>query len=181
MSTIYYTTCSNVVAQFDSELDLGRDQIIFGQNMCPRILSAAAQSRVSKSRAEPSVFDAEDFAFGMGASVANRADGCNAARLISVNLRLETVTHGGVMPHTLARKFGVGFIQMNAQLLIDTAKAMVADDKGVLAMDESHPTCNKRFAKLAIPQTEEARRVYRELLITTPGLGESISGVILFD
>lgn len=70
---------------------------------------------------------------------------------------------------------------MNKQLLIDTAKAMVADDKGLLAMDESHPTCNKRFAKLDIPQTEEARRAYRELLITTPGLGESISGVILFD
>ncbi len=70
---------------------------------------------------------------------------------------------------------------MNAQLLIDTAKAMVAADKGVLAMDESHPTCNKRFAKLGIPQTVEARRAYRELLITTPGLGESISGVILFD
>ena len=70
---------------------------------------------------------------------------------------------------------------MNAQLLIDTARAMVADDKGLLAMDESHPTCNKRFAKLGIPQTEEARRAYRELIITTPGLHESISGAILFD
>ena len=70
---------------------------------------------------------------------------------------------------------------MNTQLLIDTAKAMVADDKGLLAMDESNPTCNKRFAKLNIPQTEEARRAYRELIITTPGLHESISGVILFD
>jgi fructose-bisphosphate aldolase class 1 len=45
---------------------------------------------------------------------------------------------------------------MNTQLLIDTAKAMVAGDKGLLAMDESHPTCNKRFAKLGIPQTAEA-------------------------
>ena len=70
---------------------------------------------------------------------------------------------------------------MNTQLLIDTARAMVADDKGLLAMDESHPTCNKRFAKLNIPQTEEARRAYRELIITTPGLHESISGAILFD
>ena len=41
-------------------------------------------------------------------------------------------------------------------------------------MNESHPTCNKRFAILGIPQTEEARRVYRELIITTSGLGESI-------
>jgi fructose-bisphosphate aldolase class I len=70
---------------------------------------------------------------------------------------------------------------MNTQLLIDTAKTMVADDKGLLAMDESNPTCNKRFAKLDIPQTVEARRAYRELIITTPGLGESISGVILYD
>ena len=65
--------------------------------------------------------------------------------------------------------------------IINTAKAMVADDKGLLAMDESHPTCNKRFAKLGIPQTMEARRAYRELIVTAPGLGESISGAILFD
>ncbi len=70
---------------------------------------------------------------------------------------------------------------MNPSLLIDTARMMVADGKGLLAMDESHPTCNKRFARLGIPQTEEARRAYRELLITAPGLGESISGAILFD
>jgi fructose-bisphosphate aldolase class I len=48
-------------------------------------------------------------------------------------------------------------------------------------MDESNPTCNKRFAKLGIPQTEQARRAYRELIVTTPGLGESISGAILYD
>ena len=45
----------------------------------------------------------------------------------------------------------------------------------------SYPTCNKRFARLRIPQTEEARRAYRELIVTTPGLGESISGAILYD
>jgi fructose-bisphosphate aldolase class I len=72
-------------------------------------------------------------------------------------------------------------LKMNTQILTDTAKAMVADDKGLLAMDESNPTCNKRFAKLGIPQTVEARRVYRELIVTTPGLGECISGVILYD
>jgi fructose-bisphosphate aldolase class I len=70
---------------------------------------------------------------------------------------------------------------MNPQKLIDTAKSMVAGDKGLLAMDESNPTCNKRFAKLGIPQTVEARRAYRELIVTAPGLGESISGVILYD
>jgi len=51
----------------------------------------------------------------------------------------------------------------------------------LLAMDESNPTCNKRFANLGIPQTVESRRAYRELIITTPGLGESISGAILYD
>jgi fructose-bisphosphate aldolase class I len=70
---------------------------------------------------------------------------------------------------------------MNTQNLTDTAKSLVADDKGLLAMDESHPTCNKRFAKLGIPQTVEARRSYRELIVTTPGLGECISGAILYD
>ena len=70
---------------------------------------------------------------------------------------------------------------MNPQRLMDTAKALVAGDKGLLAMDESNPTCNKRFARLGIPQTVEARRAYRELIVTTPGLGESISGAILYD
>jgi len=45
---------------------------------------------------------------------------------------------------------------------------MVAGDKGLLAMDESTPTCNKRFAKLGIPLTVEARRAWRELIVTTP-------------
>jgi fructose-bisphosphate aldolase class I len=65
--------------------------------------------------------------------------------------------------------------------LINTAQAMMASDKGILAMDESHPTCNKRFAKLGIPQTVEMRQAYREMIVTTPGLGECISGAILFD
>lgn len=65
--------------------------------------------------------------------------------------------------------------------LTDTAQALMADHKGLLAMDESNPTCNKRFAALGIPRTVEARRAWRELLITAPSLGESISGVILYD
>jgi fructose-bisphosphate aldolase class I len=48
-------------------------------------------------------------------------------------------------------------------------------------MDESNGTCNKRFAALGIPQTVEARRAYRELIVSTPGLGESIGGAILYD
>jgi fructose-bisphosphate aldolase class I len=70
---------------------------------------------------------------------------------------------------------------VNRQELVETANALVAGDKGLLAMDESTPTCNKRFAKLGIPQTEEARRAYRELIVTTPGLGECINGAILYD
>jgi fructose-bisphosphate aldolase class I len=75
----------------------------------------------------------------------------------------------------------VGQLQVSALKLIETAQALVADDKGLLAMDESNPTCNKRFAALGIPQTEEARRSYRELIVTTPCLGECISGLILYD
>ena len=67
------------------------------------------------------------------------------------------------------------------EMMLDTAMKLVADDKGILAMDESNPTCGKRFAKLGIPQTAEARRAYREMLATTPGLGACISGAILFD
>ena len=70
---------------------------------------------------------------------------------------------------------------MSSLHLTETEAALVANDKGLLAMDESTPTCNKRFAKLGIPQTEEARCAYRELILTTPRLGESISGVILYD
>jgi fructose-bisphosphate aldolase class I len=67
------------------------------------------------------------------------------------------------------------------QLLKDTTKSLFADHKGLLAMDESTGTCNKRFEKLGIPQTVEARRAYRELIVTTPGIGESIGGAILCD
>jgi fructose-bisphosphate aldolase class I len=70
---------------------------------------------------------------------------------------------------------------VSVQKFIATAKEMVAEGKGLLAMDESNSTCNKRFVSLGIPQTVEARRAYRELIVTTPGLGECISGAILFD
>ncbi len=70
---------------------------------------------------------------------------------------------------------------MNTQTLINTANAMVAEGKGLLAIDESTGTCNKRFASAGIPQTEEARRAYRELLVTVDGLDECISGAILYD
>lgn len=70
---------------------------------------------------------------------------------------------------------------MKKQILKETVKRLFSDSKGLLAMDESNPTCNKRFAKLGIPQTEESRRDWRELLVNTPGLGDCISGTILYD
>jgi fructose-bisphosphate aldolase class I len=65
--------------------------------------------------------------------------------------------------------------------LHETAVALVAPGKGILAADESTGTITRRFGDVGIESTEENRRAYRELLFTTPGAEESISGVILFD
>ena len=70
---------------------------------------------------------------------------------------------------------------MQAQRLVATAQALMAGDRGLLAMDESTGTCNKRFAEIGIPQTEEARCAYRDMIVTTPHLGDAISGAILYD
>ena len=70
---------------------------------------------------------------------------------------------------------------MHTTPLNETAQALFADHKGILAMDESNSTCNKRFAAHGIEQTEEMRGAYREMLVTTPGLGECIRGAILYD
>ena len=70
---------------------------------------------------------------------------------------------------------------MNSMTLAETVKAIFADNKGLLAMDESTPTCDNRFASIGIPQSEESRRNYREMIVTTPGLGEFIGGAILYD
>lgn len=70
---------------------------------------------------------------------------------------------------------------MDVQKLNDTAKAMVAGDKGLLAMDESTPTANRRFAAAGIPQNEETRRAYRDMIVTAPGLGDCLNGAILVD
>jgi len=65
--------------------------------------------------------------------------------------------------------------------LEQTARAMVARGKGILAIDESQPTIKKRFDSIKIESTEDNRRAYRDLLITNPGGAEYISGMILFD
>ncbi|GMU67729.1 MAG: hypothetical protein AMXMBFR37_00620 [Steroidobacteraceae bacterium] len=61
------------------------------------------------------------------------------------------------------------------------ARAMVAKDKGILAADESSGTIKKRFDVIRLESTEEHRRGYREMLLTTPGIGQWISGVIFYD
>lgn len=70
---------------------------------------------------------------------------------------------------------------MSIEQLAETAQAMVAAGKGIIAIDESTSTIAKRFDGVGIPNNEENRRAYRELLLTTPKLGDYISGAILFD
>ena len=70
---------------------------------------------------------------------------------------------------------------MSIEQLAETAQAMVAAGKGIIAIDESSATIAKRFASVGVENTEENRRAYRELLLTTPKLSEHISGAILYD
>jgi fructose-bisphosphate aldolase class I len=70
---------------------------------------------------------------------------------------------------------------MNTQELAATAHAIVAKHRGILAADESTSTIGKRFNSIKLESTEESRRTYREMLFTTPGASEYISGVILYD
>ena len=70
---------------------------------------------------------------------------------------------------------------MDTKLMMETARAMVAPGKGLLAADESAGTCKKRFDTVNVECNEENRRAYREMLFTTPGVPEFVSGVILFD
>jgi len=62
-----------------------------------------------------------------------------------------------------------------------TVTAMVQKGKGILAMDESSPTIAKRFKAIDVESTEENRRAYRSMILSTPDLGEFISGIILFE
>ena len=70
---------------------------------------------------------------------------------------------------------------MTSHALESVALALVAEGKGILAADETVPTLTKRFDALGIASTEESRRTYREMLFTTPGAAEFISGVIMHD
>ena len=70
---------------------------------------------------------------------------------------------------------------MHIEGMVATARALVAPGKGILAADESAPTIAKRLAAVGVESTERHRRAYREILFTTDGLADHISGVILFD
>ena len=70
---------------------------------------------------------------------------------------------------------------MSIEQLESIAQAMVAPGKGIIAIDESTGTCKKRFDSVGIENSEENRRAYREMLLTTPSLGDHISGAILYD
>ena len=71
---------------------------------------------------------------------------------------------------------------MNTQEQLEsTIRELVCEGKGILAADESNPTIAKRFKAVGVESTEENRRHYRNLILAAPGLGEYISGVILFE
>ena len=70
---------------------------------------------------------------------------------------------------------------MNFSSLSEIASYIVSEGKGILAADESNPTCTKRFDSIGIESTEEKRRDYRELLFRSEGMKGKIGGVILFD
>ncbi|GJW60251.1 fructose-bisphosphate aldolase 3, chloroplastic [Tanacetum coccineum] len=65
--------------------------------------------------------------------------------------------------------------------LVKTAKTIASPGRGILAIDESNATCGKRLASIGLDNTEANRQAYRQLLLTTPGLGQYISGSILFE
>src|ERR1700679_3352947 len=70
---------------------------------------------------------------------------------------------------------------MQLNQMLATARTLMAENKGLLAMDESTPDLHRRFKALGIPPSEENRRAYREMIVTTPHLEDSLSGVILME
>ena len=91
---------------------------------------------------------------------------------------------GGVRllePERSRRCSRTGEKDMSVERLEATARALVSPGKGILAADESHPSIARRFEPLGIPNSEDTRRRYRQMLLTTPGAADYVSGVILFD
>ena len=84
-----------------------------------------------------------------------------------------------LLQHLYARvPFGQWELSLRFSLL---QNSIASKGRGILAMDESNATCGKRLESINVDNTEENRRAYRELLVTTPGLGEYISGAIMFE
>ena len=70
---------------------------------------------------------------------------------------------------------------MEFKNITEIANYIVSEGKGILAADESNPTCTKRFDSIGVESSEESRRDYRELLFRSEGMKGNIGGVILFD
>lgn len=102
-------------------------------------------------------------------------------RLIDISELAKILNTNNIAQKMTAILREMGNDKLRIQSIRETARELTSGHKGLLAMDESNPTCNKRFAEFGIPQTPAARRDYRELIVTTPDLGRYISGAILFD
>ncbi|CAL0316401.1 unnamed protein product [Lupinus luteus] len=89
---------------------------------------------------------------------------------------------GGSSPLTATRRVSLPIRATSySDELVQTAKTIASPGRGILAIDESNATCGKRLASIGLDNTEVNRQAYRQLLLTTPGLGEYISGAILFE
>eukprot|EP00252_Welwitschia_mirabilis_P003931 TRINITY_DN1400_c0_g1_i1.p1 TRINITY_DN1400_c0_g1~~TRINITY_DN1400_c0_g1_i1.p1 ORF type:complete len:392 (+),score=81.10 TRINITY_DN1400_c0_g1_i1:164-1339(+) len=103
-----------------------------------------------------------------------------------VSFGASKVSQGLDTPRCAAKgKSRRGFVRVKAVLysdqLVETAKTIASPGRGILAIDESNATCGKRLASIGLENNEANRQAYRQLLLTTPGLGEYISGAILFE
>ena len=102
-------------------------------------------------------------------------------QLSYVRARTDQDSSAGVIIPGDENSGGMGMATMEATDLETTARQLVAEGKGILAADESDGTIKKRFDSIGVESTEENRRAYRELLFTTEGVEDYISGVILYD
>ncbi|KAL9663777.1 hypothetical protein QQ045_019168 [Rhodiola kirilowii] len=94
----------------------------------------------------------------------------------------QSFTQRGSSSKTAIRRFATPIRAGSySEELVKTAKTIATPGRGILAIDESNATCGKRLASINLDNTEVNRQAYRQLLLTTPGLGEYISGAIFFE
>jgi fructose-bisphosphate aldolase, class I len=72
-------------------------------------------------------------------------------------------------------------LKMRTEEILETANSLLTGDKGILAMDEGNISLNEKFRTIGLPETDDLRRAYREMIVTTPGLGDYLSGAILYE